>query len=205
MELAARADRRCTDWELGVALLRHADGLPIADGVGPELDAVRSRRSLLDEADHVGPIVARLAAALRAELTAAHAALSQAIVDAYSMLDADSTWTRLDPARRSAIARLIGLEPPASLEIGTNEALLSTLRHRPLSSWREYLDAVPRRLARALEGAAASGQEGGAQPAPAIVAIRRGTLTDKDAVRAWVDEHNRKLLDAVECGPVIVT
>ena len=60
--LAERARKRSPVWELATALSRHAIGkLGVAEEVAGQLDAIRSQRSLLDEADHVSPCVAKLA------------------------------------------------------------------------------------------------------------------------------------------------
>jgi hypothetical protein len=37
------------------------------------------------------------------------------------------------------------------------------------------------------------------------VSVRRGTLVDETAVRAWIEDHEEKLLEAMKHGPAIVT
>ncbi|HVQ76899.1 MAG TPA: BREX system P-loop protein BrxC [Candidatus Binatia bacterium] len=202
--LAERAEARRPAWALAIAMRHHAEGLPILVDVGPQLDAVVPQRSLLDDSDHVGPLVSALGAALRERLTASHAALTAAVQQAAAMLAADVTWTGLDPAGQAAICREVGLVTPPALQIGTDDSLRRTLDARPLSAWRDNLDAVPHRIARALDQAAARLPAGGSGPATTI-AIRRGTLADEGAVRAWLAEHEEKLVEAVRKGPVIVS
>jgi hypothetical protein len=50
----------------------------------------------------------------------------------------------------------VQLDPPLALAIGTNEQLRAALDACPLEAWRTMKDAVPQRLARALERAPAS-------------------------------------------------
>ena len=47
--------------------------------IGPELDAIHARRSLLDESDQIRPLVATLANALRDALTEVHLELTRKI------------------------------------------------------------------------------------------------------------------------------
>jgi hypothetical protein len=204
-ELADRAEARRAQWDLAAALRRHAEGLAVGVEAGGEVDAIRAQRSLLDGADHVAPLVAKLAAALRAELTAAHAALAESIVAARAMLDADETWRLVPEAGRESVLREAGLESPAELDIGSNQALLKTLEARSLASWRDLKDAIPQRIARALEHAAAvAGRDDPTGRATTTITVRRGTLADEAAVRAWLQEHETKLSEAVQKGPVIV-
>ena len=94
---------------------------------------------------------------------------------------------------------------PAALQISTDDTLRRALDTRPLSAWRDNLDAVPQRVARALEHAAARIPGDDPQGPATTVAIRRGTLADEAAVRAWLAEHEKKLIEAARKGPVIVS
>jgi hypothetical protein len=202
--VAARAETRHPQWELARAFHRHADGLPVHAEVAPEFQSIERQRSLLEPADHVTPLSARLVAALRAELTGRHAALRGATEQAEAALAGDATWSKLDAGIQAEIRRRVALEPPAPLAIGTDDALRRALDERPLSAWRADIDAVGERTARALEEAARRLAEQDPQRAAVTVAVRRGTLADKEAVRAWVQEHEGKLMEAVVKGPVIV-
>ena len=97
----------------------------------------------------------------------------------------------------------MGLERPARLAVETNDALTRTLDARSLAAWRSESDAVPERLARALEEALKrlKKEEG---PPVTVVKIQPVTLSDDAAVQRWVTEHERKLTEAVRKGPVIV-
>lgn len=203
--LAERAAARREDWNLAMALRRHAAALPAAADIAPQLDASVSQRSLLDETDHLSPLVAKLAAALRAALTGAHTALASAVAGASSALAADAVWTKLDSDAQAAIRREGGLDPPPALDITTDDALLHALDARPLASWADHLDAVPQRLSRALAAAAAKVMPADPHRVTTTVVVRRATLVDEAAVRAWIEEHERKLLDAAKNGPVVVS
>ena len=167
-----------------------------------QLDAVKEQRALLADTDHVSPCLAKLAGALRGELADRHKQLEQAVAGAIDALAGDATWSKLDGAVQFAILGRMGLERPAPLAVETNDSLKRMLDARSLAAWRSEIDAVPERIARALEEAVRRLEEEG--PPVTYVAVRRGTLTNAQDVRNWVAEHERKLVEAVQKGPVIV-
>ena len=216
--LAERAEVRMPAWKLARALYGHADGLPVAAGVGADIDAVVAQRSLLTGTDQVGPIVATLAAALREALVEKHKRLTEAIETAGATLAGDATWSRLDPTAQAEICRRLGLDAPPALNVATDGDLLRALDARSLAAWRSEIDAVDTRSGRALQEAAeridANMPPGGADPTDdtspptpprtTTIHVRRGTLPDEAAVREWLREQEEILSDAVRHGPVIV-
>lgn len=201
--LAARVEGRRTIWDRAVALRRHADGeLEVADEVGRELDAVTEQRALLADTDHVSPCLAKLAQALRGELTDLHGQLEKAVAGASYALAGDPTWKKLDGPAQGAILGRLGLKRPAMLKVDTTEALKRTLDRRSLAGWRSEIDAVPERLAKALAEAAKCSEEEG--PPVKYVKIQPVTLSNDADVQRWVAEHKTKLTKAVREGPVIV-
>ena len=203
--LAKRAEARVPAWKLAEVLREHAVGLPVADSVGVELDAVVERRSLLDEMDPVAPCTAKLAGALREELGQQRAALAQALADAVDRLGADDAWQELDEDARAAILSDAGLVAPEPLAVETGQAVRRELDARGLAAWRTEVAAVSAREATALEEAARQlASVAGEDRAPVTVHVRRGTLKDEDAVQAWLAEHERKLTEAVKEGTVVL-
>ena len=201
--LAARRRPRQRQWDLAQALRKRATGLTVVDEVGPELDTIRDRRSLLEDTDRLAPLTARLADALRTELTDLHASLGEAIREAEKELAADPHWDVLDALKQQRLRARHSLLPPPPLELATKEALLGTLDQRPLDAWRAEADAVPARAALALaEALSAALVDEEATPTP--VTVRRATLTDEAAVRSWVRETEAALLNGVKNGPVFV-
>ena len=205
-------------WERAAAFRRHAEGLPVAEKVDPEIEAVRQQRSLLVETDQIGPLVSRLAAALREALVARHADLTAAIGAACAALAGDATWSKLDEAAKRRIYSGVRLTEPPPLVVATDGDLLRTLDARSLEGWRSEIDAVAARAGQALRAAAelidantasedGDSTDGPAPPTPpttTTVHVRRGTLTDEAAVRGWLREQETKLVEAVRNGPVIV-
>ena len=205
--LTERAGPRRAQWDLATALIHQADGLRVHDDTGPELDAILAARSLLDETDRVAPQAAKLAAALRTEVTALRKALDAAVGQAERELEADPNWIRIDPAQREAMLRQHCLTRPPPVDVSNDEVLRRTLNEHPLSAWRAETDAVATRLARAraraAELAATETPETG-RPKPTTVTLRRATLTNEPAVREWLAETGESLLEAIKNGPVVL-
>lgn len=203
-ELRKRSRRRTPMWDLATAFRHHAEGLPAAAKIGPELDAIHAQRSLLAESDPVRPLVAALATELRDALTGMHSELTRKVQAAGTMLAGDTTWSGLDANIQNEILRRLGLDAPPALSVGTDEDLRRTLDARPLSAWRSEIDAVDARIAQALNEAAEHLQ--GSQPDrhTTTIRVRRGTLEDETAVREWLQEQGERLVEAVKNGPVIV-
>lgn len=204
-ELAERVSDRIGAWELATALHRHADGEldEVAGEVGRQLDAIGDRRTLLDDTDHVRPRATRLADALRAKLGGLREELSASVDAATARLADDATWRKLGADDRDEILGHTGLKPPPVLQVGTNEALRMELDARGLAAWRSEIDAVATRESRALAAAAGRLPDDDSVTVK-CVRVRRGTLDNAEAVRAWVAAHERMLNEAVLEGPVIV-
>ncbi len=186
-------------WTLVNALHGHAESLDVHAEVGEQLEAIRQSRSLLGATDPVGPLIARLADPLRAELNRFRDLLAREIKRAATQLDADSRWQPLSPTQRHEIRSRRFLLPPWELSIGTHEAVRDELDRRSLSAWRAEVDAVPARLRRALDDLPAP-----PGPTPTTVRVRRTTIKDDTELRAWLDATERTLRDALQNGAVTV-
>ncbi len=202
--LADRTQQRLSSWELVQSLCSHAVGLPVQAEVASELAVIESQRLLLAEPDPIAPLTAKLASALREALTAAHRAQRHTAARAAADLAEDATWAQLPAESQSQLIRQHGLEPAAELDLSTDAALKDALDARSLSAWQATIDAIATRSSKALEEAAEQLAKSGSGAYPNVVSIHQGTLRDEAAVRDWVREHERILLEAVQKGPVIV-
>jgi hypothetical protein len=202
LAIAQHASARREEWDLAVALRQHAGGLAGCEEAGRQLDAITAQRSLLDETNHGAPVVAMLAGALRTAVSGAHAGFVAAVQSARQLLEGDATWQKLNDAQQTAILRSAGLDVPFVPRLGTNDELRRSLDARSLLSWSEQADAVPQRTTRALAAAAAVVEP---TKQTTTVLVRRGTLATEVDVRAWLVEHERRFLEAVRTGPVIVS
>ena len=110
-------EKRETEWEALQRLLRHAEGLPIADTVEPAAQAIRDGRQLLDDPDPIKPLLDELTDGLRGELKERVAQLATAQQGAIQELEAWEEWGKLDPTERESIvdeAKLVASPRPIS-------------------------------------------------------------------------------------------
>ncbi len=199
-ERADRRDAREKAWQLTVAFHRYAEGLDPQEEVGEELAAVRKNRSLLEPADPLAGITPRLAQALREEVTKLHGELATTIENALRELRSDPRWSALDASEQERLSQVHRLIPPAALDLGTDEALRRALDGRSLDAWRAEVDATAARLTRALGDLPQLAEDDASAPTP--VALPRRTLRDEAAVREWLEDTGKRLLEAVRKGPV---
>ncbi len=197
--LKAQAEKRLPGWQLLERLLPHAEGLPVAAEVMPEVEAIRSNRSLLADTDHVSPIRAKVAAALRAAVTERFEALRKAVEEGIQTLQTDASWQALDESARDQILAHVGLMPPAEPAIRTDESLLQELNRQPLAARGDAVAAVPERVTQALAEAARR-----LKPQARRVTVRRAMLETEEEVKAWLAEHEGKLFEEIKQGPVII-
>ena len=198
-KLAERANKRLPQWRLIEELAGQAAGLESVEPILEEIEALRSSRALLEDSDHVTPLLSRLTTALRAEVIELSQAIQTAHADAMQALETDDTWQALDAVAREQILNTVGLQEPAAPEIKTDETLRDALRRQSLAARRDALAAIPGRVGQALEEAARR-----LEPTAQRVPLRTATLNDEEQVRQWLAEHEQKLIEAVAKGPVIV-
>ncbi len=114
-------------------------------------------------------------------------------------LDADTSWQQLDDTAQQAILSQVSLAPPIPPVTKTDKDVLGELDRSSLDARVSSVAAISERVARALEEAARR-----LKPEARRVGLRAATLEDEAAVKAWLNEHEAKLLEAVAKGPVIV-
>ncbi len=198
-KLSERAATRRSLWDRSENLAGHAAGLGIMREVGPEIEAICEHRSLLDDADHVTPLIARLAGELRAEVAARHEAMLAAWTDAEKTLGGERSWMAVTPEQQAALRERHGLGRPTAPIVRTDEELLTALDRQSLAARADAVAAVPERVRRVIEEAARL-----LKPEARRVALQPATLQTEAEVKAWIAAQEKTLLDAVKKGPVVV-
>lgn len=194
-----RVAERMPHWQRLERLAHYAASLPVMAEVGPEIEAIRRSRTLLDDTDFVTPLLKRLESALRDSLREAHGRCLEVHSECRAHLDASLDWQRLPPARRAEIERCNRLEPVPALEIGTEARLVAVLEQRPLDRWAELAEGLPTRFAKAREDAARA-----LEPAVTSVRLQSGILRTEADVSAWIRDTQAGLLRRIGDGPVVI-
>ena len=193
-------DARRPRWSQVERLARHATPTEDAKPQLEEIEAVKSRRLLLESSDPVSSIRKALAGHLRKTVLESFAAHESAFDDAIKILDANEVWKKLTAADQSAIKEAVGLKARTRPEVSNDEALVGHLDQKPLSNAQTEIDAIPGRVAQAIERAAKL-----LEPKVQTIALERCTLRNAAEVEAWAERQKNTLLDAVAHGPVLVS
>lgn len=168
--------KREADWRDLQRLLRHADGLPVATSVTPDVNAIIGGRQLLDLPDPIAPVLNELSGALRKEVVQMAEQLAAAQRSAVTELEAWNQWAGLDPTVASTIisgAQLVAVGLP---DVSTDAKLLEVLDANSLSAWRDRIGLVSSRREQARQRAAKL-----LEPESVTVATPSATIkTEKD-------------------------
>ncbi|MGC8795109.1 MAG: BREX system P-loop protein BrxC, partial [Bryobacteraceae bacterium] len=132
-------------------------------------------------------------------LNAAHNAHDTAFQDAMAKLAADGVWNKITPADQARILREVGLEAPVKPDLGSDAALVAALDSKGLAARRTEAEAIPARVDKALQQAAQI-----LEPKVQFVAVDRALLKSEADVDSWLAGQRRKLVAALQNGPVQV-
>jgi hypothetical protein len=197
--LAALKEKRLPGWERLQALLHQAQGLPVRQELEPQVEAIRSQRSLLDSTtDFVAPLLQQLEQALTAELEQAQQQVSPVVAAELQQLQASAEWQDLPEVERNRIGQALQLPVAApSAEPVDRSNLLEALQQRSLASRAELAESLPTRFGKA-RSAAAKALEPNIQP----LKLNSGVLKDEAALDAWWAAERQKLTASLQNGPI---
>lgn len=187
----ARREKRESAWRDLERLLRHGDGLPVAESIATGVGAIRDGRQLLDEPDPSAPLLTELVSALRAEVSQLAQQLANAQRAAVAELEAWPEWGKLDPADRDGIvaeAKLVPARPP---DVSTQSKVLESLDAVPRSAWIDRITLVDSRRNQARQRAAKKLEPKSVEVKPPSATFKPGDdpTTYFDQLRALVQSH----------------
>jgi len=199
-KLADLAGKRKPAWETLCTLLKYADGMPEADKLRAQAEAVKSERRLLDASDPVPDIRRAVVDTLRAAVTAAYAEYEKTYNEQMVALTASDNWTKLKADQRNQILSDEGIDELPALSVGTEADLIRMLEQTPLPGWKTRTDALTQQFARA---AIATSKL--LEPKTQHVHLRSGTLETEQEVKAWLACTEKDLLAKIKTGPVVIS
>jgi hypothetical protein len=195
-ELAAK---RVPEWEkLQKFLAAGSDAGTLAE-VETAAQSVVDGRLLLDNSDHVPPLVKQSAKSLRSAVTGANQAFEKQHAELLKELEAGDAWQSISETQRASILGEEGISSVPDLEVGSDEQLLSALQQTPISSWNDKTVALPARFQNAAHKAARM-----LEPKTQYVSLKSGTLRTEAEVKAWLGDQEKTLLGKLKEGPVVV-
>ena len=198
-EAGEAAQERLPEWVRLERLLHHAHNLAVAEELKPQLEAIRSQRSLLTDPNPLPPLLSQVTTALRKTVTEAHGHLRRERDREVTELEKSDDWLKLEPGDGARILATNGLVPIPDLAIGTDQALMECLEDVGIQEWTDRILALRTRIAHAREEAARL-------LAPKAVTVRPGpaTLNSREDVEAYIQRLREQLLAQVDEHPVII-
>jgi hypothetical protein len=191
--------QRLPVWGLVERMGKHAAELPDAAEPLKQMNAIRDNRMLLAANDPATPVRAALATLLRKAIQESQATHESAFKAGMKSLAENATWPKVAEKDCKRILGEVGLVAPAKTDTSNDEAMLSALDSRSLAARQAEADAVTGRVQRALQLAARL-----LEPKVQIVTVEHATLrTERDA-HEWAERQEKKIVEALKQGPVLV-
>jgi len=198
--LAELAAERQPTWDRLQILLRHARGLPEAEELQKQANAVRDERRLLEEPDPVPDIHRAVVKVLRTAVRQAYANFEAVYNREKAALEENENWQKLSPEQQQQILAAEGIASVPRLSIEDDESLLRSLQETPLSSWKTRTDALPQQFSNAAMAAAKL-----LEPKTQKVKLTSSILRTENDVKAWVAKIERELLERIKNGPIVIS
>jgi hypothetical protein len=195
-ELAAK---RVPEWEELQEFLSAGVGVAALADVEKAAKGVLDGRLLLDNSDHVPPMLKQAVKVLRTAVTAAHGAFASRHAELLKDLEAADAWQKISGTQRMALMSEEGISSVPDLEVGSDEQLLAALQHTPVAGWNDKTAALTARFQNAARKAAKL-----LEPKTQYVTLTSGLLRTEAEVKAWLGEQEATLLAELEKGPVVV-
>lgn len=199
-KLSDLAGKRRPAWEALCTLSKHADGIPAADELRAQAEAVKSERRLLDAGDPVPDIRRAVVDALRAAVIAAHAEYEKSYNELMVTLTESDNWKKLKADQQNQLLADEGLDALPALAVGSEADLTRTLEAVPLPAWKTRTDALPQQFARAAIAAAKL-----VEPRTQRVHLTSGTLKTEEEAKVWLAGAEKDLLAKLKTGPIIIS
>lgn len=186
-------------WRLWQEFLSLAQGLPAAEAIATQAEAIQANRALLDDPDPVAPLLASLTAALRQALQTARQRYDEAYKRSLDGLKASDDWKRLSEPEAQRILRENSVDYVAMPGVGTDEALLEALRKTPLSTIEAQTIALTTRMEQARAAAAKQ-----LEPLAVTVTVSHATLRTPEEVDRYLAALREEILGHIKAGKPVM-
>ena len=198
-KLADLAAKRVPEWDKLQKFLTAGAGVGAMADVETAAKGILDGRLLLDNADHVPPMVKQAAQALRTAVTGAHGAFASRHAELLKDLEASEAWKKISGTQRMALMSEEGISSVPDLEVGSDEQLLAALQQTPVASWNDKTAALTARFQNAARKAAKL-----LEPKTQYVTLKSDTLRTEAEVKAWLAAQETTLVTKLKEGPVVI-
>ena len=191
--LKEKKTQRLQRWNSLQRLQQHANHMPIAGQVAPQIQAIQTNRSLLADPDPVTFLVSQLVEVLRSALQAANQHYQEDYQAQMTNLKQSESWQQINESQRQLILMQYGLLGVSYPKVGNEEELLSALDTQSLSAWENLIAALPARCSQAILQAVKLLEPEAVKITPKSVTLR--TLKETDSYLTDLRSEIKKHLD----------
>ncbi|MHB8898382.1 MAG: BREX system P-loop protein BrxC [Thermoguttaceae bacterium] len=199
LEIQTAIHDRLPRWKTLGQLLKHADGLPEAEEVRPQYQAILDNRQLLNNPNPVPPLCDTLAKALRTSLGKSVDLYTDTIQTEMEALSSSDVWQSATAEQQRNVVASHNLDDEPNLRLGTEAELLETLDRASLETWKTRIDAVPQRFSQAkLELARLL------EPRASKVTLPGATIKTEPELDEYLARCRKVIVEKLGDGPVII-
>ena len=195
--LAKSAHERMPQWGHLLRFLQHASSLPIAIELRPQINAIMSERTLLNDPDPVPPLMASVTDALRSALLNVHKELVENRDRLVSNLLRSDNWANLGEHDRERILQIYLLGSVSEIDVGDRGDLMNLLNESDLKSRGEQITLLMVRVEEATEEVSRV-----LQPEAVKVNPPSAILSNREDVEGYINGFREELLSHIDEGPV---
>jgi len=174
-----------------------AAGLPVAAAAGLELEAIKASRGLLASKAKLETLQRDLEVALRQALKSACDECSAEFSRESRRLTEDSVWAKISPADQGRLISEEAFHAPGEPPMASLADLLAALQSQSIASRRSESNGYRTKVDRLLEAASKL-----LEPKVQTISLGSALFRNEADVRAWVEQAQVKLIEAVKKGPV---
>ena len=195
-----RIQKREPAFDLLNQLMKHADTLPFAKGIKPQIDSIIEERRLLDDPDPIPSLIKKVVDGLRAAITAACAEYEKTYSERWEALQGSDSWAKLNETQRQQILAQVGLKKTERGGLGTDNEVLASLDRISLESWSTRTAALSQQFAEARKLA-----DKMLEPKIQHIKLQSEPLRTPEDVKAWVKKTEQEILGKLKNGPVVIS
>ena len=197
--LCTLAQQRVPAYERLLALAKHSSELEAGMAAQPQIEAIKTSRSLLAATNPIPSLATSLTDALRTNLADAVREYERIFEQEAKRLEGIASWQQIEPAQRDDILAQLRITKATTGATGTEQEVLRCLEDASLNDWRTRTTALPQQFANARSEA-----DKLLEPKTRHVKLTSDTLRTEDDVRNWARKTEEELVEQVKQGPVVV-
>jgi hypothetical protein len=162
-----------------------------------ELEAIKASRGLLTSKAKLETLQRDLEVALRQALKSACDEASAEFTRENRRLTDDSVWAKISPADQARLISEEAFHAPVEPSMASLAELQAALRSQSIASRRSESNGYRTKVDRLLEAATKL-----LEPKVQTISLGSALFRNEAEVRAWVEQAQVKLIEAVKKGPV---